>query len=174
MVVRIGICKCRRLLQVGWQKSLSSRYSGLHVGRGVAEALIQRELQDQGRLTGLIGRSHQIETWDLQKLFFQRRRYRIGHRLGTGARITYADLDYRVVDCGQIVHRKLSENLHTEQRETDRQKQRHNRTPDAKFGNVHKAGLGLAGGSTLPLESPECWLWVRPLADGDPPGIPPR
>ena len=90
-------------------------------------------------------RGHDLEARDLHELTLERRRDAVRHRLWRRAGVAHADLDNRVVDRGQIVHRQVEVGEHAEEDDGGGQHDRHHRTTNEGFGEAHGCSAGCDG-----------------------------
>ena len=107
LIVRVRFGERGRTRQIERQLACGALDCGLHVGRGVGDTFAQNELQRERCVALRAIAGDDVEAGDLQKLFFQRRGDIIGHRGGIRAGVGTGDLNYRVIDGGQIVDGEL-------------------------------------------------------------------
>ena len=151
LVVGIGLGKGWRRGQIDGQAARGAIDRRLHVGGGRVDVLLQGELEREGRVTLVARARDDFQAVDLHELPFQRRGDIVGHRLRARAGIRHPDLDYRVIDGRQIVHRQLQITKHAEEDHREGEDRGHHRAANERFREVHGSaptGFTVAPGTT--------------------------
>src|SRR6202167_289498 len=148
LVVRICLGESGRARQIDGKLCLRPRDGRLHIGRRAIEALREIKLQNEARVPLTIIRGHEFQARDLHKLPLQWRGNIVGHRIRRGSWIVDLYLDDRIVDGRQIAYRQSRICQDPEQENGDSQRDRHYRTANKDFGEVHE----------WPPLAPPAWL----------------
>src|SRR5437667_12590848 len=90
------------------QLSVSALDLSLHVCGSVNDTFAENELERERRVPLRACARDDVEPWNLQELFLERRGDVVRHGRRIRARIGAGDLDNRVIDRGQIVDRELA------------------------------------------------------------------
>ena len=109
----------------------------LNIGGRHIHALAQRELQRERSIPLGARRCDQVQSGNLQKLFFQRSGHIAGHRGRRCPGVIHADVDHRKIDHRQVVDRQLLIRKDTEQNDRHRQQDGHHRTTNERFRKAH-------------------------------------
>ena len=138
LIVGIRLGECGRAGQIDGELSLGARDGRLHVGRRAVEALGKIKLQDKTGVPLTVVRGHQLQARDLHELALQRRGHIVGHRVRRSSRIVDLHLDDRIIDGRQIAYRQPKICQDSEQDDGDGQRDRHYRTTNEDFGEIHE------------------------------------
>jgi len=137
LIVGVGLGERWRAGQIDGELSRGAGDGRLNISRGRVQTLGKIELQHEVGVALRIVRGHQLEAGNLHELALQRRGDVVRHSLWRRAGIVHLHLDHRVIHRGQVAYRQLKVGYQSEQNDGDAERNRHDRTANEEFREIH-------------------------------------